>query len=231
MAGEPTDKTYTQAEVDALLQQEVAGLKANRDELAKEAKRAKEALKNYEGVDPEEHRKLKEAAAEAERRKATAEGDFKSLEKQLVERHTAELAGRDGKIGKLQAALERRLVEAQLTKAIAEKKGVPDLLLPYARQFVRVKETEDDFEAYIADEKGNPLYADGRMTPMDFGAFVEQHLMAKFPRAFDGTGSSGGGASRSNAGGGGVGVIADTNSPDFLRNLADIASGKAQVAG
>jgi hypothetical protein len=202
VAGEE-EKTYSQVEVDAMVAEHEKGLKANRDEALKEAKAAKAALKNYEGVDPEEFKTLKAAASEAERRKAAADGDFKALEKQLVDRHATELGGKDTKIGKLTKALERRLVDAELIRAITAKKGEPDLLLPYARQFMRVKETDDDFEGYVADERGNPLVADGKGTPMDVNAFVEQTLMVKFPRAFEGTGSSGGGASKSIAGGGG----------------------------
>lgn len=219
------DKTYTQAEVDELTK----GLKANRDEALQEAKRAKAALQAYDGTDPEEYKRLKAESAEAERKKAAAEGDFKSLETKLVEKHTAELAGRDAKIAKLSRAVEQKLVQAELTKAIADKKGVPDLLLPYAQQFVKVRETDDGYEAYVVDEKGQQAFADGRMTPMGFDSFVEQTLMTKFPRAFEGTGSSGGGASKSNAGGGGSRQIVGTNNADFLRNVEAIAKGDAKV--
>jgi hypothetical protein len=223
-------KTYTQEEYDALLQEKEA-LKANRDEALTEAKRAKAALKAWDGKDPAKYDELLRAAEEAEQRKAAAEGDFTTLKNQLVQKHESEIATRNAREKKLEAALQKRLVQAELTAAIAAKRGVPELLLPYAEKFARVRETDDDFEAYLADEKGQPMYADGRATPLDFGTFVEQHLMTKFPRAFDGTGSSGGGASKSIPGGGGNGVIAGTNSPDFLNNLADIAAGKMTVAG
>jgi hypothetical protein len=223
-------KTYTQAEVDAIIAEQVAGMKSKTDQLLTETKRAKEALKNYDGVDPIKYRELQAAAETAERNRAAAEGDFKSLEKQLVERHTSELQGRDTKIGKLSKALERRLVDAELTRAIASKKGEPDLLLPYARQFVRVRETDDDFEGFVSDERGNPMVSDGKGTPMDFGSFVEHHLMTKFPRAFEGTGSSGGGAPKSTAGGGGnpKSITAGDNSA-FISNLEAIAQGKVDV--
>lgn len=223
---------FTQEEVDAMIAEQTTGLRHKADELLSEAKKAKNALRDYDGVDPKEFKRLKDAAEQAERAKATADGDFKALEKQLVDRHTTELAGRDTKIGKLNKALERRLVDAELIRAITAKKGEPDLLLPYARQFVRVREVDDDFEGYVSDERGNPMVADGKGTQMDFGSFVEQHLMAKFPRAFEGTGSSGGGAPRSAASGGGGGqkTVSASDHNAFISHLADIASGKVEVS-
>jgi hypothetical protein len=223
-------ETYTREEYEAMVAERDA-VKANRDEIIKEAKSAKAKLQAWDGKDPAKYEQLLAAAEEAERKKAAAEGDFNTLKNQLVEKHKGERDTDAKRIAKLEKALNERLVQAELTKAIASKKGVPELLLPYAQQFARVRETDDGFEAYLADEKGNAMYADGRATPMDFGTFVEQHLMTKFPRAFDGTGSSGGGASKSIPGGGGNGVVAGTNSPDFLANLADIAAGKMTVAG
>jgi hypothetical protein len=226
-----SERTYTQAEVDALIAERNKGLEANRDEIAKELKQAKAALKAWDGKDPGKYEQLVAAQEEAERKRAAAEGDFTTLKNQLVEKHKGDIEGATKRISKLEAALNQRLVQAELTKAIAAKKGVPELLLPYAEKFARVRETDDGFEAYLADERGNPMYADGRATPMDFGSFVEQHLMTKFPRAFDGTGSSGGGASKSIPSGGGPGVVSGTNSPDFLANIENIAFGKVQVSG
>jgi chromosome segregation ATPase len=227
------NKTYSQEEVDALLAEQVGGLKANRDEALKEAKKAKDALKNYEGVDPAEFKALKEAAAEAERKKAAAEGDFKSLEKQLIERHQTELGTKEKRISKLQTALEKRLVDAKLATALAKADADPtmlELLQLAGRRAIRVRETEDDFEEYVADAQGNPLIADSRGTPMDVDTYVQQTLKAQYPGAFKGTGSSGGGATKSTGGASGaVRNIASTNSSDFLSNLDGIAAGKVKI--
>jgi hypothetical protein len=224
------EQMFTKEQVDAMIAEQVTGLKQNRDEVLREAKKAKDALKSYEGVDPDEFKRLKDAAAEAERKKAAAEGDFKALEKQLIDRHAAELAQVQGRTSKLQSALEKRLVQAELTKAIARHRGDPDLLLPHAAQFVKVRETDDGFEAYVADEKGNPRIADGKGTPMDFDQLIEQVLVPKYPRAFDGTGSSGGGAAKS----GGVAstgarVVSADDPRGFIANLEAIAKGEVEV--
>ncbi len=225
-------KTYTQEEFDAAIAEReaaTAGLKANRDELLKESKAAKAKLAAYDGVDPEEFKKLKQAADEAEQKRAAAQGDFESLKRQLVEKHGTELSAKDAAIAKRQAALEKRLVQAELTAAIARHKGDPDLLLPHGSRYVKVKETEQDFEAFIADESGNPRYADGKGTPMSFDDLVTQVLLPKYPRAFEGTGSSGGGAAKSTGGAGGARVIPRDDNAAFLANVDGIADGTTQV--
>ena len=224
------EQMFTKEQVDALIAEQVTGLKQNRDEVLREAKKAKDALKSYEGVDPDEFKRLKDAAVEAERKKAAAEGDFKALEKQLIDRHAAELSQVQGRTTKLQAALEKRLVQAELTKAIARHRGDPDLLLPHAAQFVKVRETDEGFEAYVADEKGNPRIADGKGTPMDFDQLIEQVLVPKYPRAFDGTGSSGGGAAKSSgSAAAGARVVSADDARGFLANLEGIAKGEVEV--
>lgn len=232
MAGEnEVSKVYTQEEVDALIAERESGLKANRDEALREAKQAKAALKNYDGVDPEEFKRLKKAAEEAEVRKAAAEGDWKALEKQLIERHQSELTGRELREKKLESALTKRLTSDELRKALTGK-AVPEmmeLLVEHGAKYVRVRETDEDFEQYVSDEKGNPLVADGQGTPMTVEMFVDQQLRQKFPGAFLGTGSSGGGASKSVGGATGKRTISVSELGQGT-NLQDYLEGKVQVA-
>lgn len=222
-------ETYTQEQVDAMIAEQVSGLKQNRDEVLREAKKAREALKQYEGVDPEEFKALKAAAAEAERKKAAAEGNFEVWQKQVVDKHQQELAARQAREAKLQAALEARLVQAELTSVIAKHRGDPDLLMPIASRFVKVQETEDGFAAFVADERGNPRVSDGKGTPMSFDDLVTQVLLPKYPRAFDGTGSSGGGAAKSTGAASGTRVVAADDSRGFIANLEAIAKGEVEV--
>jgi len=228
-------KTYTEEEfeqaVTARAAEAAAGLKANRDELLREAKKAKDALKAYDGIDPSEYKALKAAAEEAERKRAVDEGNFASLEKQLVDRHQKEIGVKEARIEKLNRALERRLVEAKLAEALAKAEADPSmmpLLLLEGQRHVRVRETEDDFEEYVADERGNPLVADGKGTPMDVQTFVGETLKAKYPSAFRGSGSTGGGAGRSGAAGG-TRTISAADNAAFMANLADIAKGTVKV--
>jgi len=228
--------TLTQEQVDELVKERLAAAKAEQDKAFKslwaEAKAAKEELKSYAGIDADEYKRLKSEAEEAERQKAEAEGDFKKLEDQLIERHKAQLAEKDVKLGKYQKAIEKRLVQAELTKAIAAAKGDPDLLLPHAERYVRVRETDDDFVAFVVGEDGKQLFSDGQGTPMTFDSLVSDKLLPKYPRAFDGTGSSGGGAPKTTGGASSVRVktIAAGDNAAFLANLDGIASGAVTVA-
>ena len=58
-----SEKAYTQAELDRIVADQLSGLKAKADELLSETKRAKQQLKDFEGFNPAEFKKLKEAAA------------------------------------------------------------------------------------------------------------------------------------------------------------------------
>jgi len=231
VAGEG-ETTYTQAQVDALIAEQTAGLKANRDELMKEAKKAKEALKGYEGVDPEEHRRLKTAAEEAERKKAAAEGDFKALEAQLVKKLADAEAKSGAEQARLRGSLDKYLIDAEAVRELAAHSDSPALLLPHIRGQMRVVEQDGAFVARIVDSAGNVRIGKGQgSAPMTLGELIEDMKQDKtYAPAFRGTGSSGGGASRSTAGGGGSpSVIAADDSKAFLANLEGVATGKVEV--
>ena len=231
MAGD----TFTKEEVDALIAERLAseteGLKKNRDELAKEAKTAKARLASYEGVDPDEFKRLKHAAEEAEQKKAAAEGDFTKLRDQMVAKHNDELSVKEKRIAKYEAALNRRLTTDELRKALTGKvlPEYAELLVEHGSKFLKVQETDDDFEYLITDGKGNALVADGKGSPMNIDQFVEQTLKAKYPGAFVGTGSSGGGAPRSTGGASGVRTVARDDMKGFVDNVEAIAKGKVEV--
>ncbi len=232
MAGE----TFTQEQVDAMIAErlasETSGLKQSQSELLKEAKLAKSKLAAYEGVDPEEFKRLKSAADETERKRLAAEGDYTKLREQLVERHNSELTAKEKRIAKYEAGLNRRLTTDELRKALSGKvlPEYAELLVEHGAKFLRLKETDEDFDYEITDGKGNVVVADGKGSPMTMDLFVDQTLKAKYPGAFTGTGSSGGGATKSTGGASGaVGTIQRGDNKGFLDNLAGIASGKVDV--
>lgn len=227
----PEPKMFSEEEYNEMVAQRDA-VKLKNQEVIREERKLKEALKAYEGLDPEKYKQLETAAAEAERKKAAAEGDFKSLESQLKTLHKQELDGKEQRIGKLTKAVEKRAIRAELQAALVKAKAMPDmldLLVERGERSARMKETDDDYVAYIADDKGNQLVSDGSGTPMDFDTFVEQKLKVQYPRAFEGSGSSGGGATKSAPSGGGSKVITSGDNSAFIANLADIAAGKTQV--
>lgn len=226
MAGE--SETYTKEQLEAAVAERLAaeteGLKKNQQELLKEAKAAKARLAAYDGVDPDEFKRLKAAAEEAEHKKAAAEGDFTKLKEQMAQKHQAGLGAKDKRVGKLESALNRRLTTDELRKALTGK-ALPEymeLLVEHGAKFLKVQETDDDFDVVITDGKGNALVSDGKGSPMTLEQFVDQALKAKYPGAFTGTGSSGGGATRSRGGASGsdgLPTYASTNSPEFLARI------------
>ncbi len=227
-------KTYTEDEVAAKLAElasERDAIKANRDEALTEAKKAKAALKGYDGVDPAEYKTLKDAAAEAERKKALAEGNLEVWKKQVTDAHAKEIQARDAREQKLLTALEKRKV-AKLTEELAKANALPefmDLLTLKGATAVRLRETDGDWEEYVGDDKGNQLVADGNGSPMSIAQFVDKQLKAQYPGAFKGTGSSGGGASKSNAGGGGSPKRISNDPASLLANIDALARGEAVV--
>ncbi len=224
-------KGFTQEQLDAAIAEATAGLKANQAELLKEAKAAKAALKNYEGVDPKKYQELTQAAEEAERKRLASEGDFKSLEKQLVEKYEGEI-GKEREVGKKYlTAMERYMIDAAAATELAKHSDSPKLLLPHIKSRMKVIEQDGEFHARIVDDSGNVRIGKGQgSAPMTLSELVEEMKQDKeFAPAFRGTGSSGGGASRSSGSAGGSKVVPAGDNAAFIANLAEIATGKVAV--
>jgi hypothetical protein len=94
----------------------------------------------------------------------------------------------------LNGVVERYLIDAQATAAIAEAKGVPALLLPHVKQAVKVVEEDGDYKVRVVDAAGNPrVNAKGEyLSIADLVSEMRQSEV--FGRAFEGTGHSGSGA-------------------------------------
>lgn len=231
MADDP--KTYTEEQVAERIAAETAGLKQNRDELLKESKSAAAKLKAYDGVDPEEYKKLKEAAQEAERKRLQGEGDFKALEAQLIKKYDGELEKERGNTTKYRTALEQSLIDRDAIAELAKHSDAPMLLLPHVKGQMKVMEHDGQLVARIVDSQGNVRIGKGQgSAPMTLPELMDEMKQDKqFAVAFRGSGSSGGGAPKSGASGGGSRHIESTNTPDFLRNLDSIAKGETTVGG
>lgn len=227
-------KTYTKDEVDVAVAEASAALNAKTQELLTETKRAKTALKAYEGLDPAEFQRLKTAADDAERAKATAAGDFKSLETQLVQKYEASLKTVESEKVEMQRAMEVHLIDAAAASELARHSDTPRLLMPHVRAMMKVVKEEGQFVSRIVDPiTGAVRIGKGQgTTPMTLGELVEEmRANPEFAPAFRGTGSSGGGASKSAASGGGAGpkTISAGDNDAFIKNVTAIAKGKVTV--
>lgn len=228
-------KTYSQEEFESALAEKIAeankGLEQNRNAALAEAKKAKEALKQFDGIDPEEYRSLKEAREAAEREKQEAAGNWKALEEQLLKKHSDSEARWKNEEKRLRQALDDYLIDAEATRELAAYTESPDLLLPHVKRHMRVIEQDGRFASRIVDANGNVRIGKGEgSAPMTLSELLDEMKQDKrYALAFKGTGSSGGGASRSAAGGGGQKIAADDNA-SFIGNLDAIASGKMKVS-
>lgn len=177
-----------------------AGLKSA---LVKEREAAKTAAKQVQawtalGKTPEEIQALVEAQTQAEAEKLSKGGEWDKLKQQMADQHKAELGKKDERITTLTKSLERRLIDADATAAIAAAKGVPALLLPHVRGAVRVIEDGGDFKVQVVDAAGNPR-VNGKGEFLSIADLVgEMRQSDVFGRAFDATGTTGGGAGSSN---------------------------------
>lgn len=206
----PLDMTddATKAEVEALVAAKVAettgGLAKNKAELLAEKKALEAKLKTYpEDFDPEIWAKTK--APPGQQTKA-----------ELEAAHQAQLKAERGQREKVMAALHRRLREGPLVEAIRKLKGDPEYVLHHGMPHVQVREKGDDWETYVANPDGSQRY-DGKGEPITLEGLAGE-LREKYPRAFEGSGSSGSGAS---GGAGGGGAALDINDPAALGRATD----------
>lgn len=166
--------------------------------LTKEREAAKTATRQAAqwaslGKTPEEITALVEAQAQAERDKLTKGGEWDKLKAQMADQQKAELGKKDERIGALTKSLERRLVDADATAAIAAAKGVPALLLPHVRAQVKVIEDGGEFRAQVVDAQGNPR-VNGKGEFLSIADLVaEMREDAIFGRAFEPSGTAGSG--------------------------------------
>lgn len=163
----------------------------------------REAARTYEkqakawtalGKTPEEIAALVDAQRKAEEEKAMKGGEFDKLKAQIIEQHKVEIAKKDGTLTAMRGHLERFLVDAQATTAITELKGVPALLLPHVKAAVKVIEDGEAFAVRVVDANGNPR-VNGKGEFLSIRDLVDEMRQNEvFGRAFEPTGTTGGGA-------------------------------------
>lgn len=184
--------------------EDTSGLKkaldAERKRADAEAKQAK-AWKTL-GKTPAEIEELLESQRKAEEDKLNKAGEWDKLRAQMNEKHQAELAKKDEALGGMRKALERHLVDATATAAIAAADGVPDLLLPHVQKHVRVIEDNGEFSVKVVDAKGDPrVNAKGDLLAIA-DLVSEMKTSDIYGRAFKGSGQSGSGTPPGPGGGG-----------------------------
>lgn len=196
-------------------------VKAATSKANREAAQFRHQVKKWEalGKSPDEIQELLEAAAKAEEEKAAKGGEWDKLKAQMVEKHNKELENERTSKGRLRSTLERHLIDGAAVAAIAEAKGVPQLLLPHVRAHVKVVEDENgDFVARVVDAKGDPR-VNSKGDFMSISDLVgEMRQNEVFGRAFE---SSGAGGSGTPANGGSKSSSGSLKAYDSKAPLAD----------
>lgn len=233
-SGEAT--TFTKADVERMVAEQVAGLKNKNDELLGKLKSATEMARQFEGLDPEQARKALEAAKKAEADKAKAVGDWDAREKQLREEfaaeHTKVVQPLSEKAKQLEADLFEAVAVRDALAAMPQKhiRGNPDLLLPIIRPELGVEVVDGKRITVVKGPDGKARYNATTGKPITVEErLAELRAIPRYAGAFEGTGGSGGGAESGAGGGAGTVTVRAGDEKGFLANLGDIAKGKAKV--
>ena len=176
-------------------------------ESERDARKALELkMKQFDGIDVDEVKKVMAEKAKAADEKSRAAGDFEKLLKQQGEKFTKELEERDTTNKGLHGDLEEALIDSAAMKAISKFEGDAELLLPHVKAATKLIEVNGKQVAVVVDESGEPRLAPDAKKATDYMSI--EHLVGgwkedgKFAGAFTGTGASGGGASASTRTGG-----------------------------
>lgn len=211
--------------------EDTSGLKSALEKERQERKSSKEALARFKDIDPEKYFEMATALEKIETDRLAKKGDYEKMLGQVTDKHKTELEARDKESGRLRSALEKNLIDAEATRAIAGAKGAPELLLPHVRQHVKVVEEDGEFVARVVGKDGTPRIggADGSLMTIE-QLVAEMRNSDIYGRAFEGTGASGSGASNSGARGGQKTISrADFNKLDPAERASIARDGKTQI--
>ena len=186
-----------------------AGLKKNRDELLTDRKKLADKLAELKDVDPEEYRKLKAAAAEADEKKAKDAGQFDQLKNQLIEKHNGDMKKVQADLDADRAFIRKLLADSVATKELAAAGGNPKLLLPHLLTQIDVVRGDDgEYTAVVKDAKGNVRIGNAKGEPMTIAELVAEFKASDdYAAAFSGSGASGSGAAGSSTTAGAAGTV------------------------
>lgn len=131
-----------------------------------------------------------------------AKVNLEKIKQELAQAHAKDLQSKDGKITALTNQLYSHLVEATATAAIAEAKGVPELVLPFIKNQVKVIEADGKMIPRVVDSAGDIRFSGVTGEPMTIVELVKElKANEKYGRLFEseapsGTGSKPGAASK-----------------------------------
>lgn len=181
-AGGDAPKTFTAEEVKAMIEQEVAGLKANNEALLSEKKEAARRAKEAEEERQRAHQEALKSAGKMDEFEKTIRGQYEPV-----------LAEKDAKYSALASRVlgsERKAVLGSFAGDFITPEAV-DILAP----FVRTEFEGDDVVTKFVGSDGNVITTD----PEQFRKYLREHKA--FSHLIKANAASGGGASGGKGGG------------------------------
>ena len=181
-AGGDATKTFTAEEVKAMIDQEVAGLKANNEALLSEKKEAARRAKEAEEERQRAHQEALKSAGKMDEFEKTIRGQYEPV-----------LAEKDAKYSALASRVlgsERKAVLGSFAGDFITPEAV-DILAP----FVRTEFEGDDVVTKFVGSDGNVITTD----PEQFRKYLREHKA--FSHLIKANAASGGGASGGKGGG------------------------------
>lgn len=210
--------------------EDVKGLKSALERERADRKKFAALAKKFEGVDLERYEELQKKAQDAEEREAEKKGQWESLKTQLIEKHGKDIEPLQSRIGSLTKSLEKAMIDAEATRAVAKLDGSTKLLLPHIRSRVRLVEENGQHVVVVVGDDGEPRVGNGKGDPMTIEDLVkEMRDDPEFGGAFKANGAAGGGSTGRHAAGGGgqVRTKADLGTPadkaHFIRDNGEEA--------
>lgn len=206
----PTITPEVQAIIDAAIAKEVQGLKTKNAELLESNRTLKDAVKKFDGIDPDQVRTILSRFADDEEGKLIAAGKIDEVLTKRTERMQAEhtrllneALGKAEAAGKRLKAYEGRVlddaVRAAAAKAGLHQHAIDDALFRARSMFA----LDDTGQAVQFDESGKPVLGkDGKtpFTPAEWLDGMKEKAPHWFPASASGGGAGGGGGG---SGGGG----------------------------
>lgn len=223
--GDAGAKTFTQEQVDEAIKEANTALEANRDEVLTDLRKVKDKLKVFDGIDAEEHRKLRTKVAELETAAAANEAGITKAKLDEMRTDVREQLETEYEPFKTRAeTAETKVRVLELDNVVKTKMG---------KAGVRAERIDALFrligDRFSLTDDGEPMLTDHAAKDVD--KYLAEEVEKEYPEFYTDSGSSGGGASKSTPSGGGrTKTIARDDGDGFLANVEAIAKGEVTVA-
>ena len=120
--------------------------------------------------------------------------NVKKLKEEFAQQHAQELQQEKTRSTALQGQLYKLLVELEATSKIVDAKGIPELVLPFLKNSVKVVEEDGEATVHVVDTDGSRRFSPVTGLPMSLKELVaELKANPKYGRLFESEAASGGG--------------------------------------